>query len=392
MKHLPIQLPSGAAFYHLLPPDHERAIRAAAAANRPLLVRGEPGLGKSQLAYAAASLLGRKLISYTISASTEAQDLLWSFDAVKRLAEAQVAAHTLRIVGESEESDDDLKKPDDLNPDHKAKDPWFEAEAKLRERIDVRKFVLPGPLWWAIDWKTASDANCERLAPSPVPVSDSANDWKSEYGLVILIDEIDKAESSVPNGLLEVFGARQLQPPGWPEPIVSKPNTKSPLVIITTNEERMLPTAFIRRCFVLELDLIPCVDSQGNPVRDADKDRFIEYFVALGKAHFDGKAPDDGKDAILKDKLPESLYREAAEMLFEDRCEASRSQAIWKPGPAEYVDLLCAVKEWEGDIDVEKDSKPSRARSRRTKRSAKEYKELCQSLRRFALKKNVTTR
>jgi MoxR-like ATPase len=367
MKHLPIRLPNGAEFQHLLPAEHERAIRAAAAANRPLLVRGEPGLGKSQLAYAAASLLDRKLISHTINANTEAQDLLWSFDAVKRLAEAQVAAHTLRVVNESEPA-----KPF-------AKDPWGEAEAKLRERIDVKKFVSPGPLWWAIDWETADDANREQLAPTPVAVSDLSRDWNSSHGIVILIDEIDKAESSVPNGLLEVFGARQLQPPGWSEPIVSQANTKSPLVIITTNEERMLPTAFIRRCFVLEMELLPCVDAQGSPVRDEAKKAFLDYFVELGKAHFD-KA------------LPESLYKEAAEMLFEDRCEAIRSQAIWRPGPAEYVDLLCAVKEWEGDIDVEQDTKPSRPSRLPAKRSVKELQKLCQSLRQFALKKNVTAR
>jgi len=368
MKQLPIRLPNGAVFNHLLHPEHEKAIRGAAAANRPLLVRGEPGLGKSQLAYAAASLLCRKLISYTISASTEAQDLLWSFDAVKRLAESQVAAHTLRLSI-------------DLPPSSRtsAQELLADAEKRMRESIDVKKFVLPGPLWWAIDWESANLANRDRLAPSPAAVSETARDWKPEHGMVILIDEIDKAESSVPNGLLEIFGARQLQPPGYPDPIVPKTNTKSPLVIITTNEERMLPTAFIRRCFVLELELLPCFDDQGNKVSGGKKDAFIDYFVALGNAHFDNQ-------------LPKTLYKEAAEMLFEDRCEAIRAQAIWKPGPAEYVDLLCAVKEWEGDIDVTNDSPPPRVKARPAKRSAKEYKDLCESLRRFALKKNVSGR
>ena len=368
MKQLPIRLPSGAEFNHLLHPEHEKAIRGAAAANRPLLVRGEPGLGKSQLAYAAASLLGRKLIAHTISASTEAQDLLWSFDAVRRLAESQVAAHTLRLSIE-------LPASSRTN----IKDLLAEAEKRMRESIDVKKFVLPGPLWWAIDWESANLANRDRLAPSPATVSDSAQAWKPEHGIVILIDEIDKAESSVPNGLLEIFGARQLQPPGYPDPIVSNPSTKSPLVIITTNEERMLPTAFIRRCFVLELELLPCVDPEGIQVTDEKKEAFIDYFVQLGHAHF-------------AKEVPESLYKEAAEMLFEDRVTSIRSQAIWKPGPAEYVDLLCAVKEWEGEIDVTKDSTSPKTKSRRTKRSDKEYKELCLSLRRFALQKNVSGR
>ena len=90
MQPIPIRVPSGAKFDHLLPIAHERAIRGAAAANRPLLIRGEPGVGKSQVAYAAASLLRRPLKTFTINANTESQDLLWSFDAVARLAESQI--------------------------------------------------------------------------------------------------------------------------------------------------------------------------------------------------------------------------------------------------------------------------------------------------------------
>jgi hypothetical protein len=354
MKPTPIELPSGAKFDHLLDPVHEQAIRGASAANRPLLVRGEPGLGKSQLAYAAASLLGRRLISHTITANTEPQDLLWSFDAVRRLAESQVAAHSLRFEG-------------------------ADAEKELRQKIDVKNFVLPGPLWWAIDWGSANTANQDGLAPVPIAVSDSAKNWSEPDGIVILIDEIDKAESSVPNGLLEVFGARQIQPQGWSKPIVSKPGSRNPLVIITTNEERMLPTAFIRRCFVLELELLPCVDNQGNPVRDEDMDAFLDYFITLGKAHF-------------QKELPDIVYKTAAHMLFEDRCEAISKSAIWRPGPAEYVDLLCAVKEWDGESKGSSTTPTPKSNAKRPKKTKDEYIELCDILRRFTLRKNVQTK
>jgi hypothetical protein len=75
---------------HLFEPRDIDAVNASLAAGRPLLVRGEPGAGKSQLARAAAQGLGRAFVSKVIDARTEARDLLWTFDAVRRLADAQV--------------------------------------------------------------------------------------------------------------------------------------------------------------------------------------------------------------------------------------------------------------------------------------------------------------
>ena len=350
MLPVPILLPNGTSFDHLLDEEHQLAIQGAAAANRPLLVRGEPGLGKSQLAYAAASLLGRKFISFTISATTESQDLLWTFDAVQRLAESQVAANTLRGSNESNNESNPAQSP----------------EAKLREAIDVKKFIHPGPLWWAIDWDSANHANRDGLASAPTWVSTKKDSWTPDQGLVILIDEIDKAESSVPNGLLEVFGARQLQPLGWSKPIVSKPNTKSPLVMITTNEERMLPTAFLRRCFVLELELLPCVDSLGGEVQGEKRQKFLDYFVELGKAHF-------------KETLPLKVYEKTAEMLLEDRAQAFANQDVHKPGPAEYIDLLCALQGWDS-VGLTK--------TKSTERSTEDLLALCGKLEKFVFRKN----
>jgi hypothetical protein len=183
---------------------------------------------------------------------------------------------------------------------------------------------------------------------------------------VILIDEIDKAESSVPNGLLEVFGARQLQPLGWSKPIVSKPNTKSPLVMITTNEERMLPTAFLRRCFVLELELLPCVEPLGGVVQGEKRKKFLDYFVELGKAHF-------------KKHFPVEVYEKTAEMLLEDRAQAFANQDVHKPGPAEYIDLLCALQAWDS-VGLTK--------TKSTERSTEDLLALCGKLEKFVFRKN----
>jgi hypothetical protein len=342
MKSIPIRLPTGVAFDHLLSDEHQRAIIGAAAANRPLLIRGEPGVGKSQIAYAAASLLSRPLKTFTVNANTESQDLLWTFDAVARLAESQIL------------------------PKQNAKDPE-QAEVNFRKRIEVKNFVKPGPLWWAIDWDSASKQD---LASAPTFVSDCQKTWREQDGIVVLVDEIDKAESSVPNGLLEIFGARQLQPVGWSQPIVAKKDSRPPLVIITTNEDRMLPTAFIRRCFVLEIQLLPCVDHDGNPVQGEAYDAFINYFVKLAHAHF-------------KDALPEIVYVETAKLLCVDRIAAIRGQETHKPGPAEYIDLLCAIQEWDS-VD------PSRPKGKRTpKRKESEFIELCKQLKEFVFKKNT---
>src|SRR5215831_19488070 len=86
---------------HVIDEDSILAINAALATGRPLLVRGEPGTGKSQLARAAAQALGRAFVSHAVDARTETRDLLWTVDAVARLAEAQVmGAAAVRDVAE----------------------------------------------------------------------------------------------------------------------------------------------------------------------------------------------------------------------------------------------------------------------------------------------------
>lgn len=266
---------------HLLQVREIHAINAALAAGRPLLVRGEPGVGKSQLARAAAKALGRVFVKHVIDSHTESRDLMWTFDAVKRLAEAQLAG-ALR-----------------------------DDRVQAREDLAVNRFLSPGPLWWSLNWETAK-AQAKSVG-AECPAQPDGGDWKN--GTVLLLDEIDKAETEVPNGLLEVLGAREFTPLAYSEPV--RADGAAPLVIITTNEERVLPDAFLRRCLVLQLAL-----PEGQQ-------ELIAFLIARGRAHF--------PQANTK------LLREAAEMLYADRESAIKEQVRPFPGQAEYLDLLRAV-------------------------------------------------
>lgn len=266
---------------HVFDVDTTQALNAALAAGRPLLVRGEPGIGKSQLARAAAKVLGRAYIQFVVDARTESRDLLWHFDAVERLAEAQLAG----ALGEDRNS--------------------------VRQRLRVQNYLRPGPLWWAFDWKDAERQ--AEVARAAVPPQHDGGD--PQNGWVVLVDEIDKAETDVPNGLLEALGAGRFTPFGRADPVVS--SGIAPIVVITTNEERALPDAFVRRCLVLFLSLPP------------DKDRLITFLVHRGRAHF----PDAEQEVL----------NAAAEQLCKDRQHAADQHWLPLPGQAEYLDLMRAV-------------------------------------------------
>jgi MoxR-like ATPase len=258
------------------------AVNAALAARRPLLVRGEPGLGKTQLAEAVAQELQRAFCPFVVDARTESRDLLWHFDSVLRLAEAQLC----QALGREEQG--------------------------IREQLALRNFVRPGPLWWAFDSPSAQEA----LTDGASPLHAGANLRNQANGWVVLIDEIDKAESDVPNGLLEALGSGQFTPSGWNVPVSIR--GIPPLVIITTNEERVLPDAFLRRCLVLHLEF---------PSAEVEQ---VEFLIRRGRAHF-------GEQASL------DVLKEAARQLIRDRSVAEREQLTPLPGQAEYLDLLRAV-------------------------------------------------
>lgn len=262
------------------------AIQIALKTGRPLLVRGEPGIGKTQLARAASALLKRPLIAHAVTSHTETNDLLWSADLVARLTEAQLAK----------------TKAD-------------------RPRTALRNFILPGPLWWAMN-REAAEAQLDRykkatetdIAP---PCEASSN------GVVLLIDEIDKADAAIPNGLLDALGHG-----GFNAPAVGRITQEgtAPLIIFTTNRERYLPDAFLRRCWVLPLTL------------PADDDPDLAGFLtSRGKAHFD-EAFDD------------AVYEEAAKMVIDARKATPIDR--YRAGIAEFIELLRAVKDHAEPLDL----------------------------------------
>lgn len=259
------------------------AIKAALAAQRPLLVRGEPGTGKSQLARAVAHLLGRQFVSEVVNARSESQDLICRFDAVGRLAKAQ----TLKVEANN--------------------------NAEIKAALEPEKFISPGALWWVLDWESADRVhqNSEYQLQRP----EAPAGWKPEHGSVLLIDEIDKADAELPNGLLETLGNNAVTIP-WVNKPLGNGAIVPPLIIISTNEERELPAAFVRRCLVLNIKL------------PAD-DKLEDWLVKRGELHFGERCPED-------------IRREAARQLLKDR-KAAKDLGLTPPGQAEYLDMLRAL-------------------------------------------------
>ena len=293
----PIPLPKRGTWpksVHLFDQPSADAILAALAAERPLLVLGEPGCGKSQLARAAAKELGRVFIPYVVDARSEARDLLWHFDAIARLADAQVAgAAAVRAK------------------------PWQARQQATADRLAAVNYIHPGPLWWAFDWGSAQ-RQADRVK---VAAPHQADGGLPKKGAVVLIDEIDKAEADLPNGLLEALGGGHFSPQGLGEAVCLR-EEEAPLVIITTNEERSLPDAFVRRCLVLHL---------GLPKEPA---RLRKRLIARGRAHL---------EAAGYHNIHPELVARAAQLLAQDRAYADEQRWRPLPGQAEFLDLLWAV-------------------------------------------------
>ncbi len=251
-----------AAAGHLWSQPEIDALILAHAAHRPLLVRGEAGSGKSQIARAAARVMsGEEPLVEVIHARFEALDLLYRLDSVARLADAQ------------------LQQLDRSN----------------------RKYVKPGVLWQAMG----------RMAEGEKPP-------------VLLIDEIDKADADLPNALLEVLGNRSFSVPPLDHLTVRSPDGGLPLIIITTNEERELPAAFVRRCAVLNVNP-PAGDGESADAA------FCQWLRDRGQVHHHLKVAEEVREL-------------AARQVLADRKEASAA-GYSHVGLAEYIDLLTALHE-----------------------------------------------
>jgi MoxR-like ATPase len=254
------------------------AVNIALATGRPLLLSGPSGSGKSSLAQHVARVLGRRYYEFVVTARTQAQDLTWRFDAVRRLADAQV-----------------------------------EGRLELKTLESIYPYIEPQALWWVFDResarvrgrtvKAAADASASPGAGDPCDASrsgapraeeaadpvrwdpcrvDRDKEWLPDEpqlnSCVLLIDEIDKADPDVPNNLLVELGSLQFDVDLIDRPVTFQGNRHDwrsrPLVIITTNRERPLPQPFVRRCVVLEIPkpkrrLLKSIAARNFPARDA---------------------------------------------------------------------------------------------------------------------------
>ncbi len=160
--------------------DLKMAVNAAVTLERPILIKGEPGTGKTQLAIEVASALGKPLLEWHIKSTTKAQQGLYDYDAVARLRDSQLG-------------DDRVH--------------------------DIANYIVPGKLWEA---------------------------FESDVQPVLLIDEIDKADIEFPNDLLQELDRMEFFVYETKQMVKAR---NRPIIIITSNNEKELPDAFLRRCF-----------------------------------------------------------------------------------------------------------------------------------------------
>lgn len=231
------------------------AVNAAVALQRPLLVKGEPGTGKTELARQVAASLGLPMIEWNIKSTTKAQQGLYEYDAVSRLRDSQL------------------------------------GEARVH---DVRNYIRKGKLWQA---------------------------FEADHRVVLLIDEVDKADIEFPNDLLQELDRMEFHVYETGEMIRAK---QRPVVIITSNNEKELPDAFLRRCFF-------------HYIRFPD----MQTLRAIVDVHFPG--------------IKDSLLTAALTQFFEIRDTPGLKK---KPSTSEVLDWLkLLLAEDLGPEDLKRDAK-----------------------------------
>ena len=217
--------------------DLRMAVDASVALQRPLLIKGEPGTGKTMLAEEVAAGLGKELIQWHIKSTTKAQQGLYEYDAVSRLRDSQL------------------------------------GDGKVE---DIGQYIKRGKLWEA---------------------------FTAEEQVVLLIDEVDKADIEFPNDLLVELDRMEFFVYETGETIKAK---HRPIIVITSNNEKELPDAFLRRCFFHFINF---------PDKETMKDLIAVHYPGIQK----------------------SLVQEALEVFFELRDIPGLKK---KPSTSELIDWL----------------------------------------------------
>ncbi|PKP70774.1 MAG: ATP-binding protein [Alphaproteobacteria bacterium HGW-Alphaproteobacteria-4] len=248
----------GSTASYIAQPDLSMAVNAAVALERPLLVKGEPGTGKTELARQVAASLGLPLIEWHIKSTTKAQQGLYEYDAVSRLRDSQL------------------------------------GDARVS---DVANYIRKGKLWQAFE------------APGRV---------------VLLIDEIDKADIEFPNDLLQELDRMEFHVYETGQMVRA---AHRPVVIITSNNEKELPDAFLRRCFFHyirfpDIDTLRAIVAVHFPgIKQALLTTALTQFYELRETPGLKKKPSTSevldwlKLLLAEDLAPEDLARDPANML-----------------------------------------------------------------------------
>ncbi|MFF3871944.1 AAA family ATPase [Streptomyces sp. NPDC001978] len=259
--------------------DLQLAIDVALATDRPLLLSGEPGSGKSSLAPFYARENDLRYYEHVVTSRTQHTDLLWTFDSVRRLADAQAR----------------------------------------RGHLSDADYIQPGVLWWSLAPESAQTRGGLLRAPHRHDPLERLYREHHTKGAVVLIDEIDKADPDVPNSLLVPLGSQEFTVAETGTAVCREPGVGKLLVIITTNGERELPQAFVRRCVTYAL-----------PTPTPEK------LVRIARLHL-------ACDSVEPDPPTLKLAGALAEELMQARQDqAGRRERL--PSTAEYLDALRACR------------------------------------------------
>ena len=238
--------------------DLRMAVNAAVTLERPLLIKGEPGTGKTMLAEEVASGLGKRLIQWHVKSTTKAQQGLYEYDAVSRLRDSQLG-------------DDKVH--------------------------DIANYIKKGKLWEA---------------------------FSADEQVVLLIDEVDKADIEFPNDLLLELDRMEFFVYETGETVKA---INRPIIIITSNNEKELPDAFLRRCFFHFINF---------PDRDTMREIIDVHYPAI----------------------TQDLVQQALEVFFDVRAIPGLKK---KPSTSELIDWLKLLMADDIPDEILKDRDPSKA-------------------------------